>query len=72
MSEAKNRYTNSFPRDRCRQQAVITGEAVCDHHVVSINTTTGFTISNYELWPTFSKIVLFCFFFIGGCASSTG
>ena len=41
-------------------------------HVVSINTTTGFTISNYELWPTFSKIVLFCFFFIGGCASSTG
>ena len=41
-------------------------------HVVSINTTTGFTISNYELWPTFSKIVLFCFFFIGCCASSTG
>ena len=41
-------------------------------HVVSVNTTTGFTISNYDTWPTFSKMVLFCFFFIGGCASSTG
>ena len=40
-------------------------------NVVSINTTTGFTICDYELWPTFSKIMLFCFFFIGGCASST-
>ncbi len=41
-------------------------------HVVSINTTTGFTISNYEFWPTISKMILFVFFFIGGCASSTG
>ena len=40
-------------------------------HVVSINTTTGFTISNYDTWPTFSRMVLFSFFFIGGCASST-
>ena len=40
-------------------------------HVVSINTTTGFTISNYDTWPTFSRMILFSFFFIGGCASST-
>ena len=40
-------------------------------HVVSINTTTGFTISNYDTWPTFSRMMLFSFFFIGGCASST-
>ena len=41
-------------------------------HVVSINTTTGFTIGNYDMWPTFSRMILLCFFFIGGCASSTG
>lgn len=41
-------------------------------HVVSINTTTGFTMSNYDMWPTFSRMILLCFFFIGGCASSTG
>ena len=40
-------------------------------HVVSINTTTGFTFDNYDSWPTFSRMILFCFFFIGGCASST-
>ncbi|MBO5994635.1 MAG: TrkH family potassium uptake protein [Firmicutes bacterium] len=41
-------------------------------HVVSINTTTGFTMGDYDSWPTFSRMVLFGFFFIGGCASSTG
>ena len=41
-------------------------------NVVSINTTTGFTIGDYDSWPTFSRMVLFTFFFIGGCASSTG
>ena len=41
-------------------------------HVVSINTTTGFTSCDYDSWPTFSRMVLFSFFFIGGCASSTG
>ena len=41
-------------------------------HVISINTTTGFTIGDYELWPTTSKMILLCFFFIGACASSTG
>ena len=41
-------------------------------HVVSIITTTGFTFGNYELWPTFSKMMLFLLFFVGGCACSTG
>ena len=40
-------------------------------HVVSVNTTTGFTFGNYDNWPTTSRMILFCFFFIGGCASST-
>ncbi len=41
-------------------------------HVISIITTTGFTFGNYEVWPTFSKIMLFLLFFVGGCACSTG
>lgn len=39
--------------------------------IVSILTTTGFTITNYELWPPLSKAVLFVLMFIGGCAGST-
>ena len=40
--------------------------------VVSILTTTGFMTDDYDLWPTFAKMVLFSLFFIGGCSSSTG
>ncbi len=38
----------------------------------SILTTTGFTTTNYEKWPAFSKSVLFILMFIGGCSGSTG
>lgn len=37
----------------------------------SIMTTTGFATADYDLWPTFSKILLFCLMFIGGCSAST-
>jgi len=37
----------------------------------SIMTTTGFATANYDLWPSFSKMVLFILLFIGGCTSST-
>ncbi len=40
--------------------------------VVSIITTTGYATDDYDLWPTFSKMVLFVLFFIGGCSGSTG
>ncbi|MCF0117080.1 MAG: TrkH family potassium uptake protein [Bacilli bacterium] len=40
--------------------------------VSSIITTTGFATTNFNLWPTFSKIILFCLMFVGGCAGSTG
>lgn len=40
--------------------------------VASIITTTGFATANYDLWPTFCKMLLFALFFIGGCSSSTG
>ena len=40
--------------------------------VVSITTTTGLATINYDLWPGFSKMILFVLTFIGACAGSTG
>lgn len=37
----------------------------------SIMTTTGFASADFDLWPTFSKMVLLILMFIGGCSSST-
>ena len=39
--------------------------------IVSIITTTGYMTADYDLWPTFSKMVLLCLFFFGGSSSST-
>lgn len=39
--------------------------------VSSLATTSGYTIGNPGTWPVFSKALLFCLFFIGGCAAST-
>lgn len=39
--------------------------------VSSIITTTGYTTANFDVWPTFSKTILFTLMFIGGCAGST-
>lgn len=39
--------------------------------VVSIGTTTGFTTSNYSLWPGSLPVLLLFASFIGGCAGST-
>ncbi|MGF7110425.1 TrkH family potassium uptake protein [Treponema pedis] len=39
--------------------------------VASILTTTGFSTVNYDVWPEFSKLVLFALMFIGGCSGST-
>jgi trk system potassium uptake protein TrkH len=39
--------------------------------VVSINTTTGFTTQNFDLWPPLSRGILLLLMFIGGCAGST-
>lgn len=38
---------------------------------VSIMTTTGYMNDNFDLWPTFSKMLLFILMFIGGSSSST-
>lgn len=40
--------------------------------VASIITTTGFSTTNFDLWPEFSKTILVVLMFIGACAGSTG
>lgn len=40
--------------------------------VASIITTTGFMTTDFNLWPNFSKSILFVIMFIGSCAGSTG
>lgn len=40
--------------------------------VASIITTTGFSTTDFDLWPEFSKTILVIIMFIGACAGSTG
>lgn len=40
-------------------------------NVVSISTTTGFGVSDYDKWPLFSRMLLIVLMLIGGCAGST-
>lgn len=40
--------------------------------VVTIITTTGYATTDFNTWPSFSKIILSLLMFIGGCAGSTG
>lgn len=37
----------------------------------SIISTTGYTTADFNLWPEFSKAILFLLMFFGGCAGST-
>lgn len=39
--------------------------------VVSIITTTGYSTADYDVWPTFAKMIILCLFFFGACSSST-
>ena len=40
--------------------------------VSTVITTTGFSTTDFNLWPTFSKIILFILMFFGACGGSTG
>ncbi|MQN01037.1 MAG: TrkH family potassium uptake protein [Lachnospiraceae bacterium] len=40
--------------------------------VSSIITTTGFSSVDFNLWPSFSKVILVALMFVGACAGSTG
>ncbi len=39
--------------------------------VASIVTTTGFSTEDFDLWPSFSKMILLLLMFIGACSGST-
>ncbi len=39
--------------------------------VSTVITTTGYATTDFNLWPTFSKVILLILMFIGGCAGST-
>lgn len=41
-------------------------------HVVAVITTTGFSLLDFNLWPAFSKTILFLLTISGACAGSTG
>ncbi|MDX9872075.1 MAG: TrkH family potassium uptake protein [Clostridia bacterium] len=41
-------------------------------HVTAIMTTTGYAISDYDLWPYFGRSLLVLLMFIGSCSGSTG
>ena len=55
-----NMYSNAF-------------QAISDSflQVVSFISTSGYFICDYNIWPTFSIIILFGLLFIGGCSMST-
>ena len=40
--------------------------------VATIITTTGYATTDFDLWPSFSKAILFCLMIVGACAGSTG
>ena len=41
-------------------------------HVVSVMTTTGFIIEDYNIWPEFTKFIFILLMFIGASGGSTG
>ncbi len=52
----------------------VTGEEALRHTVFQVGTimsTTGYATTDFNLWPTTSKIVLIMLMFVGGCAGST-
>ena len=58
----------------CRDLFTSLGEAIkhSAFQVGSIITTTGYTTTDFDLWPEFSKTILVLLMFIGACAGSTG
>lgn len=40
--------------------------------VISLGSSTGYATTNFDLWPEFSKAILFLVMAVGACAGSTG
>ena len=59
----------------CIRGSFDTAEETLRHsffQVTSIMTTTGFASTDFNLWPSFAKMILMLLMFIGACAGSTG
>lgn len=41
-------------------------------HVISVMTTTGFIVEDYDLWPYFTQFVIIILMFVGASGGSTG
>jgi len=52
-------------------EGAATAARTVSFEVVSVITTTGFFVSDYDGWPQFSRVIIFLLMFIGGCAGST-
>jgi len=61
-------YLQLMHKDESMEESILQGV----FHVVSIGTTTGFSASEFYLWPGFLPVLLLFTSFIGGCAGSTG
>lgn len=57
-------------REICESIPQAFGEA--SFQVASIITTTGFSTTDFNMWPQLSKTILVALMFIGACAGSTG
>jgi trk system potassium uptake protein TrkH len=40
--------------------------------IISITTTTGYCVADFDMWPNFLRYMLVVLMFFGGCAGSTG
>lgn len=52
--------------------SVFTSIRKASFQVISVLTTTGYASADFEVWPSFSQIVLFIFMFVGAMSGSTG
>ena len=54
------------------EESVLSALRLASFQVTAIVTTTGFATADFDLWPHFSRVLLFLMMFVGGCAGSTG
>lgn len=62
-------YSNDIPQ--AEGYSLITSLRITAFQVVTIVTGTGFGTHDYDQWPHLSRMLLFMFMFLGGCAGST-
>ncbi len=54
-----------------QHQSFVTSFRYCVFSVISVITSTGYTLTDYTLWGPFASLVFFLLSFTGGCTGST-